>query len=84
MRKIQHCKEGDTIMDKLGGRCKVLGRCGAVIMRSEFNRYEIAAYHFMTWMEAEKEGWKVLTKDGREPMSRKELERLMPNVKIHD
>lgn len=82
MRHIKSCRTGEIIMDKLGGKCQVLGRCGTIIFRSEFNRYDIAAFHFLTWMEAEKEGWKLLTKEGKEPMSKSEVERLLGNVKI--
>lgn len=82
MRTIKSCKEGDIIMDTLGGKCKVLARNGPIIFRSEFNRYDIAAFHFFTVMEAETQGWKVLTQDGREEVDIKELERLMPNVRI--
>lgn len=82
MRHIKSCKSGDTICDKGGNKALVHGRLGILIFRSDFYQYDIAHYRPMTWMEAEKEEWKVLDKSGREPISKKELERLMPNVKI--
>lgn len=82
MRHIKSCRAGEMICDKGGNKALVLYRGGPIIFRSEFYRHDILAQQHMTWMEAEKEGWKVLDKSGREPISKKELERLMPNVKI--
>ncbi len=82
MRNIRQCKAGDIIQDRTGGKAKVLARIGSLIFRSEWYRYDVAAQHFVTVEEAESLGWKLLLKDGREPITKDELERLMPNVKI--
>jgi hypothetical protein len=82
MRTIKDCRAGDTICDKGGNKARVLGRLNSLIFRSEFYRHTIAAHHFLTVEEAEEQGWKLLSKDGREPMSKKEVERLLGNVKI--
>lgn len=81
MKHILDCEYHDIIMDPLGGKCRVLGRCGDVVMRSEYNRYDIAAYHFMTVDEMEKLGWKVLNKDGKEQMTLEEAAHYL-NVEI--
>lgn len=82
MRKISGCRANDIIMDKTGSKCRVLARLDDLIFRSEYYRYSYAWYRPMTVFEAEEEGWRVLTPDGREEIDIKELERLMPNVKI--
>ena len=74
MKPISKCKAGDIITDKTGNKCKVLGRLDSLIFRSEYYNYDVASYRQMTVAEAEKEGWKVLTKDGRTPMTLKEIE----------
>lgn len=81
MRHLKSCKSGDTIMDSRGGKCRVYGRIGDVIVHSQFDRYDAASSRLMTWMEAEENNWKLLTKDGKEPMTKKEIEHLM-NIKI--
>lgn len=83
MRHIKSCRAGEIICDKGGNRARVLGRLGVLIFRSEFYREDVAAHHFMTWMEAEREGWKILGKDGREPYKKKDIENLM-NIKVVD
>lgn len=82
MRTIKDCQEGDIIMDTTGSKCMVLGRLNTLIFRSEYSRYDISWYRPMTVQEAEKEGWKILTKEGKEPMTQKEAERLLGNVEI--
>lgn len=82
MRHIKSCRAGEMIMDKGGNKARVHGRLGVLIFRSDFYQYEIAHYRPMTYMEAEKEGWRVLTKEGKEPISKAEVERLLGNVKI--
>jgi len=84
MRHIKSCKAGELICDRGGNKAMVLYKTPFLIFRSEFYRYDIAYCRPMTWMEAEKEGWKILTKEGKEPMSKKEVERLLGNVEIHD
>lgn len=81
MRKIEQCKTGDMICDQGGNKAKVLLRAGSIIFRSEWYRFDIAAQHFISIHEARNLGWKILTKEGLEPMSKKEVERLL-NVKI--
>lgn len=82
MRHIKSCKKNEIICDRGGNRSLVHGRLGVLIFRSDFYQFDIAHFRPMTWMEAEREGWKIIDKSGREPISRKELERLMPNIKI--
>jgi len=82
MRHIKSCRSGEIICDKGGNKALVHGRLGPLIFRSDFYMFTIAHYRPMTWMEAEKEGWKILTKDGKEPIPKKEIERLLGNVKI--
>lgn len=82
VKHIKSCRAGDIICDKGGNKAKVHGRLGVLIFRSDFYQYDIAHYRPMTWMEAEREGWKVLTEDGREPMTVQEVEAFMGNVKI--
>lgn len=82
MRNIKNCKAGDIVCDKGGNKAKILARLGVILFRSEFYRHDILAQQHMTVMEAEEEGWKLLTKEGKEPMSKKEIERLLGNVKI--
>jgi hypothetical protein len=82
MRHIKSCKAGDIICDRTGNKAKVLGRVGSLIFRSEWYRYDIAAFHFISVEEAESLGWLVLLPDGREPITKDEVERLMPNIKI--
>lgn len=81
MKPLKDCSEGDILMDSTGSKVRVLGRLDSLIFRSEYFRYEVAWYRPMTVQEAEKDGWKLLTKDGRETMDQKEVERLM-NIKI--
>lgn len=81
MKPISKCTAGDILMDTTGSKCKVLGRLGDLIFRSEYYRYDVSWYRPMTIQEAEKEGWKVLI-DGMEPISKQEAERLLGNVKI--
>lgn len=66
-----------------GSKAKVLGRLGTLIFRSDWYQYEIAHYRPFTVKEAEDLGWKLLV-DGIEPMSKKEAERLLGNVKLVD
>lgn len=82
MRTIKSCRSGDIICDRGGNKAKVLYRGGPIIFRSEFYRHDISCQQNMTVMEAEEQGWKIIMKDGREPVDIKELERLMPNTKI--
>lgn len=82
MRKINDCEAGDIIMDTTGSKSMVLGRLNSLIFRSEYSRYDISWYRPMTVQEAEKEGWKILTKEGKEPITKKEMERLLGNVEI--
>lgn len=81
MRHIKSCKSGEIICDKTGNKAKVLARLNSLIFRSDWYQFDVAHYRPMTWMEAEKEGWKILSKDGREPMTKKEVEDLM-NITI--
>lgn len=82
MKLISKCKAGDIIQDTTGSKCMVLARLNSLIFRSEYFRYDISWYRPMTIQEAEKERWKVLDKEGRESIDRKEVERLLGNVKI--
>lgn len=82
MKAIKNCKTGDIIMDSTGSKYKVLARLDSLIFRSECYNYDIVFYRPLTITEAEKEGFKVLTKEGKEPMKKKELEDLLGNVKI--
>lgn len=83
MRSIKSCKFGDIIVDSTGGKCRVLGRINDIVFRSEYFRYEIPTQHFLSIQELEQGKWKILTKDGRTPMTLSEVEDLM-NIKICD
>lgn len=82
MRNIKQCEAGDIIADRGGNKAKVLAILGPIIFRSEFYRFDILAQQHMTLTEAKEQGWVLLTPDGKTPMSKKEVESLLGNVKI--
>lgn len=82
MKPISECVEGEIVQHPGGNRYKVLGRLNRLVFISESYDYHIVHYHPFTVDQLIKEGWKLLTEDGKEPISKKELERLMPNMKI--
>lgn len=82
MKSIKDCIEGDIIMHSGGNKYKVLGRLNRLVFLSESYDHHLAHYHPFTVDQLIKENWKLLV-DGKEPMTKKEIENLM-NIKISD
>lgn len=82
MKSLKDCTEGDIIMHSGGNKYKVLGRLNRLVFLSESYDHHLAHYHPFTIDQLIKENWKLLTPDGKEPIERKEAERLLGNVEI--
>lgn len=74
MRSIIECGADDVVEHPGGNKYLVLGRLGPLLFLSESYDHKLAHYRPFTIDELIKEKWKLLTKDGRTPMTRKELE----------
>lgn len=81
MRTIKHCQADDLVMHPGGNKYRCLARLNSLVFLSESYDHSLAHYHPFTVDQLVKEGWKLLV-GGKEPMSKEELEHLMPNVKI--
>lgn len=77
LKQLEDCEHGDILADRTGSKSMVLGRLHDLIFRSEYYNFDVAYYRPMTVSEAKKEGWKVLTKDGKTPVSKQEVEDLL-------
>jgi len=82
MKHIRDVDTDDIVQHPGGNKYKVLYATKYIVHLSESYDWNLAHYRPFTRHELEKDNWKVLTENGKTPMTKKELEELMPNVEI--